>query len=282
MIESMIDKLLQRILIALLILGTSISASAKITPMTGKVNNGYNYQFYRPDHITPTDSAPLPLIVFLHGASLCGNNLEKVKRYGTLDAIARGRKIDAYVAAPQNPGGSWNPTRVMNIVNYIVAHEKVDTTRIYVIGMSLGGYGTIDCAAAYPDRFAAAIAICGGGTTRDLTGLARIPLWIIHGTGDRAVHVSQSDRVVDAVKNSSDSVSRISYDRIHGMNHTQPARLFYSMEVYDWLLKHRTTDENRNIVPTPEVTDKTLRQAYDGLKSLSHRSHRRHSRHRRR
>lgn len=261
-----------------------IAANPDIQAFKGKVKDGYNFWLYTPaSAAADNDSTGTPLLIFLHGASLCGKNLDRVKRYGTIDAISMGRELDAYVVAPQNPGGAWSPRRIMNIVDYIEKNHRIDTTRIYVLGMSLGGYGTLDLAATYPDRIAAAIAMCGGASVTDLSGLSRLPLWIIHGTGDRAVTVAQSDRVVEAVnagRDSSDTV-RLTYDRIKGMNHSRPARLFYRKEIYDWLLSHSLTDSLRAAKPTFPLTEQVFQSAYDGLKAPARRSHRRHSRRRR-
>lgn len=258
---------------------SAAAADADIRAVKGKVKDSYNFWLYTPAQ--PGDSAALkPLVVFLHGASLCGSNLDRVRRYGTIDALSMGRSLDAYVIAPQNPGGAWNPRKVMALVEYMSATSPVDTARVYVIGMSLGGYGTLDVAATYPDRIAAAIGICGGASVRDLSGLARLPLWIIHGTGDRAVSVSQSDRVVEAVRASvapGDS-ARLHYDRIKGMNHSRPARLFYMPAIYEWLMKHSLNDPGRTAQPTFPLTDQVFNTAYDGLKVPPRRSHRRHRR----
>lgn len=246
-----------------------MSASAGIEAIKGKVSNGYDYWFYTPSQENATvedQKNGKPLIIFLHGASLCGNDLEKVKRYGTINAIEKGRKIDAYVIAPQNPGGAWKPEKIMNIVDYVSANHKVDKNRIYVLGMSLGGYGAIDFAATYPDRVAAAIGMCGGASVKKLDGLARIPLWIVHGTADQAVSISQSDKVVEAIKASQkDGVNRLSYDRVAGMNHSQPARMFYKDETYQWLMSHRLNTPGRPITPTVKVTNEYLSNAYSGL-----------------
>lgn len=217
-----------------------------------------------PDIDTNPDAKPL--IVFLHGASLSGNDLNKVKRYGTIYAVEHGRDLDAYVVAPQVSSGGWRPAKVMEVVDYVVAHHNVDTSRIYVLGMSLGGYGTLDFAATYPDRIAAAIAMCGGATVKNLDGLAQMPLWIIHGTGDSAVSVSQSDKVVSAVKDAqTDGVNRLSYDRVPGMNHGKPARLFCNQEIYDWLLSHSLDDEGRPMTDTPSVSA-MFGSSYKGIK----------------
>ncbi|MBD5248640.1 MAG: phospholipase [Barnesiella sp.] len=236
---------------------------------SGDVKDGYNFWLYNPYQSEETDTAGTvmrhPLVIFLHGASLCGNNLEKVRTYGTIDAIEKGRKLDAYVIAPQNPGGSWNPHKVMKVVDWVESHHPVDTNRIYVLGMSLGGYGTIDVAATYPDRIAAAMALCGGGTVRDLSGLNRVPLWIIHGMADRAVSIRESDIVVEAMKNADKTTPRLKYDRIPGMNHGQPARFLYLEDTYDWLMSHSLNEDDRKVHDTFNLGDGILRKAYQGL-----------------
>ncbi|MGM9860100.1 MAG: phospholipase [Muribaculaceae bacterium] len=252
-------------------------AEVNITAHRGEVSDGYNFWLYKPAGVSDTDTVARPLVIFLHGASLCGSNLDRVKRYGTIDALVMGRTIDAYVIAPQNPGGAWSPRRIMNIVDHLSGKMRIDSTRVYALGMSLGGYGTIDLAATYPDRIAAAIGICGGASVKDLSGLTRLPLWIIHGTADRAVPVKQSDNVVqtvNALRADSDSV-RLVYDRVPGMNHSRPARLFYIDDIYDWLLSHSLNDPDRLIKPTIPITDQLLNGAYQGLNVPARRSHRR-------
>lgn len=206
-----------------------------------------------------------PVIIFLHGASLCGNDLNRVRRYGTIHAIEGGRDMDAYVIAPQNPGGAWSPKKIMDLVDWLSQRGDVDPNRIYVLGMSLGGYGTIDLAATYPDRIAAAIAMCGGASVRNLEGLTEVPLWIIHGTADRAVSVSQSDKVVSTIKSYDPLASRLIYNRVPGMNHGQPARVFYKPETYEWLFSHRLSDDGRPIAPGFDVSVSALSNAYSGL-----------------
>jgi len=255
------------ILLLLLILIAAPSANASsLTAQRGVVKDGYNYWFYNPDDVEVDE--PKPVIIFLHGASLCGNDLNKVKRYGTIDAIEKGRNLDAFVIAPQNPGGSWKPEKVMNILDYVSDNYNIDYDRVYVLGMSLGGYGTIDVAATYPDRIAAAIAMCGGASVRDINGLNQVPLWIIHGTADNAVSVSQSDKVVSTLNSLSKGgkAPRLTYNRVPGMNHSQPARMFYLAESYDWLMGHSLKDRNRAIKPTFAIAEK-MKSAYSDLRS---------------
>ncbi len=251
------------LLLTAVIAFVSVSAHS-FKSYTNKVKDGYNFWLSTP---SGDNTQKKPLVIFLHGASLQGNNLQKVLRYGTLDAISKGLDIDAYVMAPQTVG-AWKPANVMNSVDYVLSICKnIDTDRIYVIGMSLGGYGTIDVAATYPDRIAAAMAICGGGNAKNLANLNKLPLWIIHGTADRAVSIKESDRVVNVMKNADGRASRLIYTRVPGMNHSEPARLLYMPSVYEWLLSHSLSDSKREVSKGFDINNTTLRGAYRSIKS---------------
>ncbi|MGM9675304.1 MAG: phospholipase [Bacteroidaceae bacterium] len=253
---------------ACLLLAMAMPGRAQsLTCHKSEVQGSYDFWFYDPQTIAD-ENAHYPLLIFLHGASLCGRNMEKVKRYGPISALQKGRCIDSYIVSPQNPGGAWNPQKIMRIVDWASQKYAVDTTRIYVYGMSLGGYGTIDLAATYPHRIAAAMAICGGGSVDNLEGLARLPLWIIHGTADRAVPIAQSDRVAKAIKDTGDD-SRLIYTRLKGVDHGRPARIFYLMQTYDWLFSHSLRDEDRAVCRDFTITVPMLNAAYQDLGSKS-------------
>ena len=141
-----------------------------------------------------------PLLLFLHGKSLSGTDLKKVKRYGVLRAMEKGRKIPAIVVAPQLASGSWNPDKVLELIEYLKLHYPIDTQRIYVCGMSLGAYGTLHFAGKYPEKLTAAVAICGGGNEKDGCRLATVPLWIQHGDADYIVPLKESQKMYDTIK----------------------------------------------------------------------------------
>lgn len=219
------------------------------------------------ERIIPTGerNEGLPIVIFLHGRSLCGRDLYRVRKYGTLDALTMGVKIDAVVIAPQNRGdGWWKPERVMQIVEWVKERYRVDATRLYVLGMSLGGYGTLDFAATYPHQTAAAMALCGGSSIENPASLSRVPLWIMHGTADRDVPVSASRRVRDIVEES-DTANLMRYDELSGAGHSLLARLFYLRETYDWLFKHSTADFPRTVDRDVEITRARIDKAYSGL-----------------
>ena len=160
-----------------------------LTAYRNAIPGGYQFWVYAPEEYC-IEPEPIPMVVFLHGASLRGRDLEKVRKYGPLQAINMGRPIPALILAPQNPSGSWDPKKIDDVVEWTKAHYQVDASRIYVLGMSLGGYGTLDYAGTYPHKVAAAMALCGGCTLRDKQGLGDLPLWIIHGRGHPTVEDS--------------------------------------------------------------------------------------------
>lgn len=208
---------------------------------------------------TTNKSNAKPLVVFLHGRSLCGTDLNRVMKYGTMAAIKRGLELDAYAIAPQNPGGAWNPDKIIKLVDWVAERYPIDTDRVYVLGMSLGGYGTIDFTAAYPDRIAAAIAMCGGGSRRDLSGLNQVPLWILHGTADAAVSVNESRKVKNKME-AAGSTPLLRYEEWPGVDHGTYARMFYHPLTYEWLFKHNLQD--RQIDRSITITREDLKNVY--------------------
>lgn len=242
---------------------TTAAQSGQLAAMRNTVADSYNFWLYAPREYV-AERRRIPLIIFLHGASLCGNNMQKVRRYGLLHAIEKGRYYPAMVVAPQNPGGAWNPKKIAGILDWVTQHHDVDTTRVYVIGMSLGGYGTLDFAGTYPDRVAAAMALCGGSTLRDFEGLGRIPLWILHGTADRAVPVSQSKTVVEAIKKSGND-RLLRYDWLKGASHGDLARILYLKQTYDWLFSHSLNDNPRETDKDITISLPDLKTAYEDL-----------------
>ena len=255
-------------IIFLIILATiticSWAQKGKFTPQRNAIKGGYNFWVYTPDEYED-NGHPLPLIIFLHGASLCGNNLNKVLRYGTLDAIEKGKNIPMLIAAPQNPGGAWSPRKLNDLLEWMKANYSVDSTRVYVLGMSLGGYGTMDFVGTYPEKIAAAMALCGGCSLRDVSGLGQVPLWIMHGTADRAVSAKQSQVVVNKLKKS-DNDKFLRYDWIQGGSHGLLARVFYLQKTYDWLIAHSLKDSPKEVDRDFDITRDDINRTYQELK----------------
>ena len=233
-----------------------------LRPVKGKVKGAYDFWVYTPKGYDSTFNNT-PVIVFLHGRSLCGRNLDMVRRYGTLDAVERGREIPALVIAPQNPGEAWNPKKLCLILDWLKENYPHDTTRVYALGMSLGGYGTMDFVGSCPDRVAAGIALCGGTTLKDVSPMGEVPLWIIHGTADRDVPVKYSQVVVKELEKKHLD-KRLRYDWLIGTNHSYLARYFYHTEVYQWLFSHSLSDEGRPVNREIKIKKEDLKNVYSG------------------
>lgn len=262
--------IMKRIRILLLMLCSALLITAKEShkgEFEAKKNvlpNNYNFWIYTPSDYEP-GGHPMPLVIFLHGASLCGNNLNKVRRYGVLDAIEKGKVVPALVLAPQNRGGAWSPKKIDQLLEWTEEHYSVDKSRIYVLGMSLGGYGTMDYVGTYPKKIAAAMALCGGCSLKNMEGLGQLPLWIMHGTADRAVSINQSKSVVDYLQKSGhDNLLR--YDWMQGGDHGIYARLFYLQKTYDWLFSHSLGDNPKTVDKTFEIDRTDIKETYQELK----------------
>jgi predicted peptidase len=195
----------------------------------------------------PPDSVdsqgPSPLLVFLHGRSLSGSDLTMVKKYGVLHEMEKkGRFVPGYVIGPQvKKGESWNPDKILQLVEYMIRNYNIDSSRIYIAGMSLGGYGTLHFAGKYPQRVTAAVALCGGGDVRDGCRLAEVPLWIEHGDQDESVPVNESIKVANAIKGCNGG-KNLKFIIDQGANHGALEKIFRSDEFYNWLFSFKSDD----------------------------------------
>lgn len=254
------------VLLASVVLMPMLRAKARLTPHYNVADNTYNFWLYLPDNYDATQGRT-PLILFLHGASLCGRNLNSVKRYGPIDAVEEGRKIDAVIVAPQCPGGGWKPEKVHATLEWVKRNFPYDARRVYVVGMSMGGYGTIDYCATYYDEVAAGIGMCGGAyvSAEKQKNLAQMPFWLIHGTADRAVSISESKKVEANILNAPEGGERLKTTWLQGGNHGAPARVFYHKDAYSWLFSHSLDDYRRPVNRDYDFTLASLRGAYNSM-----------------
>jgi predicted peptidase len=197
-----------------------------------------NYLLYLPEKYE--EQKAWPLVLFLHGAGESGNDINKVKVHGPPKQIAAGKKFPCIVVSPQSPGRGWNPGTLNALLDDLVAKHRVDKDRIYVTGLSMGGFGTWALAGASPDRFAAIIPICGGGNPDDAAKMKEIPIWVFHGAKDAAVPLSASERMVEALKKA--DAKNVKFTVYPELEHDSWTITYDNPEVWEWLFKQNRAD----------------------------------------
>jgi len=188
---------------------------------------------------------PWPMILFLHGAGERGNDLNLVKKHGPPKIVEKRKDFPFIVVSPQCPEDQWWSEKVevlINLLDDIVSRYNVDTERIYLTGLSMGGYGTWTLAAAYPERFAAIAPICGGGERYMADRLKKLPVWAFHGAKDKVVPVKESEEMVDAIKARGGDAKLTIYP---DAGHDSWTVTYDNPELYDWFLKHCKVEQKK-------------------------------------
>lgn len=185
---------------------------------------------------------PLPLLLFLHGRGESYGPLSLVAKWGPPQMIARGEHFPMIVVSPQCPGNdSWNrPTqqqRIVELLEALTTTYRIDPERVYLSGLSMGGYGSWRLAADHPERFAAAVIICGGGDPADAAKLTRLPIWVFHGDQDAAVPVVKSQEMVDAIRAAGGESIR--YTTLEHVGHNSWSPAYALPDLYAWLLAQK-------------------------------------------
>lgn len=190
---------------------------------------------------SPTEKkGPLPLIIQLHGAGERGDGKESlslVDFHGFSKMIAAsGKEYPCIFAMPQCPADSFWVARVESIIAFVgqlTEEFDIDPRKIYLTGLSMGGFGTWYTAMARPDLFAAIAPVCGGGMAWNAAVL-KMPVWAFHGACDTVVSPSQSDEIVAMLTALGADVK---YSRLDGVDHGV-WNYTYNEELLDWLLRH--------------------------------------------
>ena len=178
-----------------------------------------------------------PLMLFLHGAGERGDRLDSVKIHGPPKLIENGRQFPFIILSPQCPTDQWWSVEVLDVlIKDVCKHYRVDEDRIYVTGLSMGGYGTWALALEYPNRFAAIAPICGGGNPLKARILKHLPIWVFHGAKDDVVDIQRSKEMVEALKEVGGNVKFTVYPEA---GHDSWSETYSNPELYEWFLEHR-------------------------------------------
>ena len=254
------------LIITMLLAASFVAKGQKLYDYSDVVSNGYDFLVYLPESYENSQEE-LPVILYLHGKSCTGTDINMVTKYGTITALRKGVDVNAIVIAPQVEiyKNGWEPKKVMAVMDYVTSNFRVDENRMYVVGMSMGGSGTYKVIGAYPDKFAAAITMCGTCWV-DIKPIAKVPLWVIHGVDDTATPFSRSTDFVKKME-AANTTSRLRYSWLEGCGHSILARVYMLEKVYEWLFKHSLTDEGRPMSKEYDVTSDDLHNLYKNLKT---------------
>lgn len=179
-----------------------------------------------------------PLVLFLHGSGESGTNLDKVKVHGPPKIVEAKGSFPFILVSPQSPGRGWNPDVLNALLDKLIKQYRVDKDRVYITGLSMGGYGTWALAAAHPEKFAAIAPICGGGNPADAAKLAKLPIWVFHGAKDTTVPLRRSEEMVEAIKAAGGNPRFTVYPEAA---HDAWTATYDNPEFYEWLLAQKRT-----------------------------------------
>jgi len=201
-------------------------------------NKSIPFLLYLPKNYDAKDK--WPLLFFLHGRGESRGPLSSVKKWGPPRLIERGENFPCIVVSPQCPEAeSWGQPgqqkALVALLEHVASKCKTDSDRIYLTGLSMGGFGAWRLAADHPDRFAAVVPICGGGSPEDAEKLKSLPICVFHGTEDPTVPFKRSEEMVEAIKKAGGT--RIRFTSLEGIGHNSWEAAYASPDLYQWLDK---------------------------------------------
>lgn len=220
------------------------------------------YRFLKPRGSEAAGDQRYPLVIFLHGIGERGEDNRKQFKNGAeqFATEANREKFPCFLVVPQCPGDQlWSPIRgtrdnpafadqptepaamVLELIETLCEEQPIDRDRIYLVGLSMGGYGTWDLVCREPDRFAAAIPVCGGGDPAQAEKLTKLPLWVFHGDADTLVPPDRSRAMVEAIKQAGGEPK---YTEYPGVGHDSWTATFSDEKVLEWLFSQKRPAAN--------------------------------------
>lgn len=202
------------------------------------VRMGYLLHLPKGYQATDDDAIDWPLVVFLHGAGERGEDLALVKKHGIPKLLEECKELPFIILAPQCPLEGWWSSELQALdalLADIVERYRVDKRRIYLTGLSMGGYGTWHWAIAHKGTFAAIAPVCGGvhGPSRIVEQLKNLPVWAFHGAKDPVVPIGEQQKLVEALRAVGGNVRFTVYPEAE---HDSWTETYANPELYSWLL----------------------------------------------
>jgi predicted peptidase len=220
--------------------------SAKHFSTTATKTIDIDYLLFLPQGYEADKNKKWPLILFLHGAGERGTNVWKVATHGPPKNVAEHPDFPFIVVSPQCPEKQvWSNEVLLGLLEEAMKKCQVDPSRVYLTGLSMGGYGTWNLGLAYPEKFAAIAPICGGGQMISVllsggergAALKTLGIWAFHGAKDPVVPVAESQRMVDAVKKA--GVTDVKFTIYPEAQHNSWVQAYEDPELYKWFLEHK-------------------------------------------
>jgi predicted peptidase len=201
-----------------------------------------DYLLFLPQDYDASSDQRWPLILFLHGAGERGTNLWLVAKHGPPKIDTAQTNFPFIVVSPQCPEGKiWSNDLLLALLDEIENKYAVDTHRIYLTGLSMGGFGTWSLGLSHPEKFAAIAPMCGGGELitpllADKAKLTTLPVWAFHGAKDPVVPVEESERMVALLKKH--GVTEVKFTVYPEAQHDCWTETYANPELFEWFLKH--------------------------------------------
>ena len=204
------------------------------------------YLLYLPENYSATGDK-VPLMLFLHGRGESNGSLEVVAKWGPPRRLAAGEQMKYLVVSPQCPRESfWSredqQKRLLELLAQIRKTYNIDEDRIYLTGLSMGGYGSWRLAADHPGMFAAVAPVCGAGDPKDGAKLAKLPIWAWHGDQDTAVPIEKSVEMVEAIKAAGGT--KVRFTSLEHIGHFSWQAAYQSNDLYEWFDKQKASQNN--------------------------------------
>lgn len=197
----------------------------------GNINE---YLLYIPDSYNEKKTYKWPIVIFLHGVGEIGNNINEIRNVG-LPKVVKGKQF--VMIAPQCTASWWNTNVLQQLYKEVLKKYHVDSSRVYLTGLSMGGYGTWNWAQTSPDKFAAIVPICGVGTPSQACVLKKMPTWAFHNANDPTVAVSGSRDMVNALKVCGSDL--VKYTESPTGGHDAWTNAYADPALYTWLLQQK-------------------------------------------
>lgn len=214
--------------------------------LTEKRTLAAKYLLFLPQGYSANSKTTWPLILFLHGAGERGDDIWLAAKHGPPKEVTEHPDFPFILVTPQCPQDQvWSDDVLMALLDEVIANCRVDTNRVYLTGLSMGGYATWNLGLRHPERFAAIAPVCGGGDVlplvlakgRKLEALQSLGVWAFHGAKDPVVPVQESQRMIEVLKRYGATDLKLTI--YPEAQHDAWTETYQNPELYKWFLHHR-------------------------------------------